>query len=297
MGTKRNGHKENKRTLQGSAVVLLFIILIMIVSVIYKDNLFKTKEDTNQHNEKMVEQKTERTKQVDVAKEPTTEKANNAEETKAPSEDTSTEKTQAGQQVTVNSKVTEQQKVNEAGYIEGQKLPNKPTYVAGVLIANKKYPLPASFAPGVVPEANTALNTMIAAAKVNGFELTAFSSYRSYSYQQQLYTNYVKKDGQAAADRYSARPGYSEHQTGLAFDIGEVGRQDLWLTEEFGETPAGKWLYNHAHEYGFILRYPKGKESVTGYMYESWHFRYVGMDIAEKIFAKKVTLEEYLNVQ
>lgn len=289
LGTKTKGSKKNKRTVQISASVLLFAIVIMIVSVIYKDSLQKANnESADQQKETVVAPKVKETEEVKIDKEPTTTKEHNNTQEKPT-------KTEAKPQV--KEKPPEQQKVNEAGYIEGQKLSEKPTYVGGVLIANKKHPLPASFAPGVVPEAKTALDTMVAAAKVSGFELTAFSSYRSYDRQQQLYTNYVKKDGKTAADRYSARPGYSEHQTGLAFDIGEVGRKDLWLTEEFGETSAGKWLKNHAHEYGFILRYPKGKESVTGYMYESWHFRYIGIDLAKKVHGKKVTLEEYLNIQ
>ncbi|MEG0486259.1 MAG: M15 family metallopeptidase, partial [Oscillospiraceae bacterium] len=102
--------------------------------------------------------------------------------------------------------------------------------------------------------------------------------------------------GVEAADRYSARPGYSEHQTGLTYDIGEKGKEDVWLTEAFGETPAGKWVAEHAHEYGFIMRYPKGKEEITGYMYESWHFRYVGVDIATEIYKRQGTLEEYLGI-
>ena len=127
---------------------------------------------------------------------------------------------------------------------------------------------------------------MLAAAKQQGFDLVAFSGYRSFEYQTTLYDNYVKRDGQAAADRYSARPGYSEHQTGLAFDIGERGKE-VWLTEEFGETPAGQWLFTHAQEYGFILRFPQNKEEITGYMYESWHYRYVGKEVAKEITKEK----------
>ena len=138
---------------------------------------------------------------------------------------------------------------------------------------------------------------MLAAAKQQGFDLVAFSGYRSFEYQTTLYDNYVKRDGQAAADRYSARPGYSEHQTGLAFDIGERGKEDVWLTEEFGETPAGQWLFTHAQEYGFILRFPQNKEEITGYMYESWHYRYVGKEVAKEITKKNITLEEYLGVK
>ena len=181
-------------------------------------------------------------------------------------------------------------------YIEGQAAATTPTYIDGILLANKQHPLPASYEPGVDPVAQQAVDEMIQAAKEQNIRLTAFSGFRSYSYQETLYTNYVARDGQEAADRYSARPGYSEHQTGLAFDIGEIGKEELWLTDAFGETTAGKWLVDNAHEYGFILRYPKGKEHITGFMYESWHFRYVGKDVAAQIKKNNITLEEYLDV-
>lgn len=189
------------------------------------------------------------------------------------------------------------EEVTNGGYIEGQTLPTEPTYINNVLIANKKYPLPRDFAPGEDPTARTAFDQMAQDARTAGFEIVAFSTYRSYEYQETLYNNYVSRDGKENADRYSARPGYSEHQTGLAFDIGEKDNKDLWLTEQFGETPAGKWLADNAHKYGFILRYPKDKETITGYMYESWHFRYLGVDLATKVKASNLTLEEYLNIQ
>ncbi|MGE7911528.1 M15 family metallopeptidase [Lysinibacillus xylanilyticus] len=198
---------------------------------------------------------------------------------------------------TADNPVKPEQKPDENGYIPNQTLPTEPTYIKGILLANKIYPLPSTFAPGEDPEARQALNKMIAAAKQQGFDLVAFSGYRSFEYQTTLYNNYAKRDGQAAADRYSARPGYSEHQTGLAFDIGEKGKDDLWLTEEFGETPAGQWLFTHAQDYGFILRFPQNKEDITGYMYESWHYRYVGVDIAKDIKKQNITLEEYLGVK
>ena len=190
-----------------------------------------------------------------------------------------------------------EQQPDENGYLPNQTLPTEPTYINGILLANKIYPLPSTFAPEENPEARQALNQMLAAAKQQGFDLVAFSGYRSFEYQTTLYDNYVKRDGQAAADRYSARPGYSEHQTGLAFDIGERGKEDVWLTAEFGETPAGQWLFAHAQEYGFILRFPQNKEDITGYMYESWHYRYVGKDIAKEITKQNITLEEYLGVK
>lgn len=181
-------------------------------------------------------------------------------------------------------------------YIEGQELPEEPTYVNGILIANKKYPLPSTFAPGESEEAREAFDKMAAAALLEDFSLVAFSTYRSFDYQTDLYKRYVERDGVEEADRYSARPGYSEHQTGLAFDIGEVNREEHWVSSSFGGTEAGKWLATNAHTYGFILRYPEGKEFVTGYMHESWHFRYVGEEIAQDIYKNKGTLEEYLEL-
>ncbi|MCM3758822.1 M15 family metallopeptidase [Sporosarcina aquimarina] len=185
----------------------------------------------------------------------------------------------------------------DGGYVEGQKLPSEPTYVKNILIANKKYPLPETFAPGESKEARAAFEEMAAEAKLSSFNLTAFSTYRSYDYQVTLYNRYVDRDGIEAADRYSARPGYSEHQTGLAFDIGEVNHEKHWASSSFGTTEAGKWLLANAHRYGFILRYPNHKEDITGYMHEAWHYRYVGKPISEQIFKKNITLEEYLGIE
>ncbi len=182
-------------------------------------------------------------------------------------------------------------------YVEGQELPTEPTYIKGMLIASKKYPLPSTFAPGESKDARVAFDKMAAAALLDDFRLTAFSTYRSFEYQTDLYQRYVERDGIEEADRYSARPGYSEHQTGLAFDIGEVDKQEDWATSRFGETDAGRWIAENAHKYGFIMRYPDGKEPITGYMYESWHFRYVGQEIATEIYKDKSTLEEYLGVK
>lgn len=181
-------------------------------------------------------------------------------------------------------------------YIEGQKLPSEPTFIKGVLIANKQYPLPKTYKPKESTEARLAFDEMAAEALLADFNLHAFSTYRSFDYQVELYERYVKKDGEEAADRYSARPGYSEHQTGLAFDIGEVNREKDWASSRFGDTEAGKWLASNAHRFGFIMRYPEGKEKITGYMFESWHFRYVGTKIAKEVYETDGTLEEYLGL-
>lgn len=180
------------------------------------------------------------------------------------------------------------------GYEGNETLPQEPTVLKGILMASKQYPLPADYAPGESKEARAAFEEMAAAARVDGFELVAFSGYRSFERQQELYKRYVKNDGQEAADRYSARPGHSEHQTGLAFDIGEQNFEEHFARESFGETEAGKWVASNAHKYGFIMRYPNGKEKITGYMYEPWHFRYVGKELAKKLTESGLTVEEYI---
>lgn len=164
------------------------------------------------------------------------------------------------------------------------------TYIDGILIANKTYPLPSNYNPGENKEARAALNKMFADAKAEkNLDMWVCSGFRSYTVQKNLYNSYVSRDGVKNADRYSARPGYSEHQTGLAFDIN-------YADSRFTGTAQAVWLAENAHKYGFILRYPEGKESVTGYMYEPWHYRYIGVENAEKIYASGLTLEEYFGI-
>ncbi|QNL42544.1 GBS Bsp-like repeat-containing protein [Streptococcus sp. NSJ-72] len=156
-----------------------------------------------------------------------------------------------------------------------------------IVVANKKHPMAANYNPGENPTAKAAFlrlrNDMIAQGYNVGY---AYSRFRSYDYQKVLYQNYVNKDGQAAADRYSARPGYSEHQTGLVFD----------LTDKAGnlleDAAASTWLKNNAHRYGFVVRYQPGKEASTGYMPEAWHIRYIGKE-ADEIYHSGLSLEEY----
>ena len=156
-----------------------------------------------------------------------------------------------------------------------------------IVVANKKHPMAANYNPGENPTAKAAFlrlrNDMIAQGYNVGY---AYSGFRSYDYQKVLYQNYVNKDGQAAADRYSARPGYSEHQTGLVFD----------LTDKAGnlleDAAASNWLKNNAHRYGFVVRYQPGKEASTGYMPEAWHIRYIGKE-ADEVYHSGLSLEEY----
>lgn len=128
-------------------------------------------------------------------------------------------------------------------------------------------------------EAATALAEMFAAARAAGYELDMTSGYRPYATQEELYNGFVSSLGQEGADLTSARPGYSEHQTGLVADISEIGGTCA-LATCFGDTGAGAWLAEHSWEYGFILRYPNGQTEVTGYEYEPWHFRYIGREAA-----------------
>lgn len=143
-------------------------------------------------------------------------------------------------------------------------------------------------------EAAKALEEMFAGAKKDKIYLAGVSAYRSHSTQTKLFNRYVKKDGEAKAKTYSAVPGHSEHETGLAIDVS--GSDGKCAAEScFGDTKEADWLAKHAPEYGFIIRYPEGKEAITGYKYEPWHLRYVGKEIAADINKRDITLEEYYN--
>lgn len=164
------------------------------------------------------------------------------------------------------------------------------TYIEGVLIANKSYPLPSTYNPGdLTSEVKEAFSKMQKAAASEGLNIYISSGFRSYERQVTVYNSYVQKDGKELADTYSSRPGYSEHQTGLCFDLNSID-------DSFGNTAESAWVDKHAHEYGFIVRFPKGKDSATGYQYEPWHLRYVGVDMATKIYNSGLSLEEYFGI-
>ena len=177
------------------------------------------------------------------------------------------------------------------------------TYVDGYLIVNKTYPLPYDFVPSDTFEEATrkddclrcihstayqAFETMKSDAKKEWINIFIVSWYRSYRKQKNLYSAYVQRDGKKNADRYSARPWNSEHQSSLSFDLNSVSN-DFWNTKEW------KWLDQNAYKYWFILRYPKNKEKETWYMYEWWHFRYVGEFLSKKLrnWWDWISLEEY----
>jgi zinc D-Ala-D-Ala carboxypeptidase len=179
------------------------------------------------------------------------------------------------------------------------------------VLVNKRYPLPKGYVPAdlVAPavklrlpadqeqmkirkRVESSLISMFNAAKADGITLVFGSGYRSEKLQESFYTQYKNQSGQAAADTFSARPGHSEHQTGLAFDA-TTANGSCHLEVCFGDTPEGTWLAKNAYKYGFIIRYPEGKTTVTGYQYEPWHLRYVGAEVAAKIIEQNSTFEEF----
>jgi zinc D-Ala-D-Ala carboxypeptidase len=202
---------------------------------------------------------------------------------------------------------------NQIKEVNGQRIILNPENT--MALVNKQFELPETFLPNDLirpnvsfsfgnqkidksllrKEAALALEKMFSEAKQSGIEVFAVSGYRSYEYQDGLFQAEVKKVGRAKAMEAVAFPGQSEHQTGLAMDISSksVG---MMLTEDFGASKEGIWLANNAHRFGYILRYPEGKESITGYQYEAWHFRYVGIEAASIIYKNKWTLEEYFNI-
>lgn len=164
------------------------------------------------------------------------------------------------------------------------------TYVDDILVANKSYSLPRNYDPGLLPVTEEAFEKLCADAAEQGLDIYKGSGYRSYDFQVKVYNSIVSGYSKEYADTWSARPGYSEHQTGYTIDCNSIDN------EGFANTPEGKWLAEHCHEYGFIIRYPEGKEDITGYNYESWHIRYVGKEHAAAIYAQGITLEEYLDI-
>lgn len=166
------------------------------------------------------------------------------------------------------------------------------TYVNGLLIANKTYSLPSNYNPGgLLSEMTSNFNNLKSDASKSGLNIYIISGYRSYNTQYSLYNNYVSRDGIAAADTYSARAGHSEHQTGLAADVNS-------LNTNFVYTKEGSWLKDNCYKYGFIIRYVENKDDQTGYMYEPWHIRYVGVDLATKLYNNGdwLTVEEYFGI-
>ena len=182
---------------------------------------------------------------------------------------------------------------------------NTDTSKNNLMINNKYYKLSESYEPNDLvevknwysygsnnklrKEAYESFVNMFNKAKEDNITLIINSSYRSYKEQQEVYNDYLSKNTQEYTDKYAARPGHSEHQTGLAIDLTTYGANG----DNFDQTEAFRWLSENAFRYGYILRYPKGKETITGYNYESWHYRYVGVEAATTIHDSDITFDEY----
>ncbi|MDD2295374.1 MAG: M15 family metallopeptidase [Eubacteriales bacterium] len=180
-----------------------------------------------------------------------------------------------------------------------------------LILVNKTHPLSKEYAPSDMvriqycvgdhaesmrymrPEAAEHFHQMAEAAVQIGYEIGIRTAYRSYAQQYNIFYSYVARDGEEAANKYSARPGQSEHQTGLSADVTSPS-VNYEMTTDYGQAPEGIWLAENAHRFGFIIRYPLGKEAITGYQYEPWHVRYVGAEAAAEIYERGITLEEYL---
>lgn len=175
-----------------------------------------------------------------------------------------------------------------------------------LVLVNKRNQLPKNFVPPKLTlldekyaaknkylreEAAIAFENLSRDASILGYQIIATSTYRNYDYQTELYNYYVKEKGQAYADACSARPGHSEHQTGLTVDV--MGSNNDY--DKFEESNEFDWMKNNAHLYGFIMRYPKNKTQLTGFKYEPWHYRYVGVSTAKVIYSENLVLEEYLD--
>lgn len=186
-------------------------------------------------------------------------------------------------------------------YTNTEKTDTKKDYT---MMVNKHYQLEKDFKPDDIvdcslmyayeenslrEEAYNAFKQLFKAAKKEGHVIIINSSYRDYDWQNRLYKSYKAESGQEYADSIAARPGFSEHQTGLSIDVATYNTP----LAKFEDTEEFKWMSKNAHKYGFILRYPKGKEKITGYDYEPWHYRYVGVDVAKDIYEKNITFDEY----
>lgn len=281
--------RRQKITLAAGIAVLILVIIFVLA--------FKGCNSKKKNNDKTVPANTETT--TDDNKTAT---ENNSENIKSEeNQDASTSSDNSSDYS--GSQYADSQSVSSKGF--SIQTINGITYVDGVLIANKTYSLPSDFIPQdpevpVTSQRSTtsldrtlmsAWRTMQADASSQGLNIYIASAYRSYSYQVNLYNSYVARDGKAAADTYSSRPGNSEHQTGLCFDLNSID-------DSFGDTAEGRWVNDNCYKYGFCIRFPKGKDAYTGYQYESWHLRYVGKDLAEKLYNNGawISLEEYFGI-
>lgn len=305
--TRRQRQVRRNRIILACAAVALLIIIIVIISVSMKGCSKSKKTDKNEVTttdkiEESTHSKENESSSEEVSSTDTNTDTSSSIMSDATSVSASSDSSEFAPPVVPSGNV-----VSKGTTSKGFKIQeiNGATYIDGVLIANKTYALPQDFIPTNPDQpvnadrSSTCLdktlmsawNTMLKDATAKGLNIYIASGYRSYNYQVNVYNRYVKSDGAAVADTYSSRPGNSEHQTGLCFDLNTI-------EDSFQYTNEGKWVNDNCYKYGFCIRFPKGKDSATGYQYESWHLRYVGVDLATKLYNNSdwLSLEEYFGI-
>lgn len=303
--TRRQRQVRRNRIILACAAVALLIIIIVIISVSMKGCSKSKKTDKNRESTTAKVEESTQTKENESTSEEVSSTDTNTSSaimSDATSSSASSNSSEFAPPVVPSGNV-----VSKGTTSKGFKIQeiNGATYIDGVLIANKTYALPQDFIPTNPDQpvnadrSSTCLdktlmsawNTMLKDATAKGLNIYIASGYRSYNYQVNVYNRYVKSDGAAVADTYSSRPGNSEHQTGLCFDLNTI-------EDSFQYTNEGKWVNDNCYKYGFCIRFPKGKDSATGYQYESWHLRYVGVDLATKLYNNGdwLSLEEYFGI-
>lgn len=304
--TRRQRQVRRNRIILACAAAALLIIIIVIISVSMKGCSKSKKTDKNVESTTAKVEESTQTKENESTSEEVSSTDTNTDTSSIMSDATSGSASSDSSEFAppvVPSGNTVSKGTTSKGF-QIQEI-NGATYIDGVLIANKTYALPQDFIPTNPDQpvnadrSSTCLdktlmsawNTMLKDATAKGLNIYIASGYRSYNYQVNVYNRYVKSDGAAVADTYSSRPGNSEHQTGLCFDLNTI-------EDSFQYTNEGKWVNDNCYKYGFCIRFPKGKDSATGYQYESWHLRYVGVDLATKLYNNGdwLSLEEYFGI-
>lgn len=300
--TRRQRQVRRNRIILACAAAALLIIIIVIISVSMKGCSKSKKTDKNGESTTAKVEESTQTKENESTSEEVSSTDTSSIMSDATSGSASSDSSEFAPPVVPSGNTVSKGTTSKGFQIQEI---NGATYIDGVLIANKTYALPQDFIPTNPDQpvnadrSSTCLdktlmsawNTMLKDATAKGLNIYIASGYRSYNYQVNVYNRYVKSDGAAVADTYSSRPGNSEHQTGLCFDLNTI-------EDSFQYTNEGKWVNDNCYKYGFCIRFPKGKDSATGYQYESWHLRYVGVDLATKLYNNGdwLSLEEYFGI-
>ena len=300
--TRRQRQVRRNRIILACTAAALLIIIIVIISVSMKGCSKSKKTDKNGESTTAKVEESTQTKENESTSEEVSSTDTSSIMSDATSVSASSDSSEFAPPVVPSGNTVSKGTTSKGFQIQEI---NGATYIDGVLIANKTYALPQDFIPTNPDQpvnadrSSTCLdktlmsawNTMLKDATAKGLNIYIASGYRSYNYQVNVYNRYVKSDGAAVADTYSSRPGNSEHQTGLCFDLNTI-------EDSFQYTNEGKWVNDNCYKYGFCNRFPKGKDSATGYQYESWHLRYVGVDLATKLYNNGdwLSLEEYFGI-